>query len=324
MGGELRRLAAGCLLPGFPGAVPPDWIRRWLQDGLGGVVLYRRNVVDAGQVRRLTAALAAESDALLVAVDEEGGDVTRLEAAGVSASPGAAALGAADEPALTEAVARALGADLAALGVNLDLAPVADVNTNPANPIVGVRAFGADPGLVARHVAAFVRGLQAAGLGACAKHFPGHGDTAADSHLELPSVAAGPETLAARELVPFRAAIEAGVRAVMTAHVLVPALDQVPATVSRRVLHDLLRCELRFAGLIVTDALEMRAVSAALGVEETAVRALAAGADALCLGHDLGEEALARVADAVVSAVRGGRLAEERLAEAAARVRAAA
>jgi beta-N-acetylhexosaminidase len=321
MSGELERLASACLFPGFAGLTPPDWIRRRLVDGLGGVVLYARNVDSSEQLTALTAALRAERDDVLVAIDEEGGDVTRLEASNGSSYPGSAALGAVDDVELTERVAEAMGADLAAVGVNLDFAPVADVNTNPGNPIIGIRSFGTDPDLVARHVAAFVRGLQSTGVAACAKHFPGHGDTSTDSHLELPTVAVGRETLVVRELVPFRAAIDAGVQSIMTAHILLPALDEVPATTSRAVLTDLLRSELGFEGMVMTDALEMRAISATVGVEEGAVRALQAGADALCLGHDRGDEAVASITRAVVEAVRSGRLPEVRLGEAASRVR---
>ena len=201
-------------------------------------------------------------------------------------------------------MAAAIGADLAGVGVNLNFAPVADVNVNPMNPIVGVRSFGSDAALVARHVAAYVTGLQRSGVAACAKHFPGHGDTQEDSHLELPTVERDDETAAAM-LLPFRAAIEAGAQAVMTAHVRVAGLDDVPATLSKAAIDGLLRGELGFTGVVVTDALEMRAVSATVGVEEGAVRALEAGADALCLGHDLGAEP---VHAAVVEAVRSGRL----------------
>jgi beta-N-acetylhexosaminidase len=314
----IERLAWSCLLPGFAGLAPPDWVRRAADAGLGGVVLFARNVRDRGQVAELTGALRAERPDLLVAIDEEGGDVTRLEAAKGSSYPGHLALGAADDVGLTARVAGAIAAELAAAGITMNLAPVADVNTNPANPIVGVRAFGSDPERVARHVAAFVEGTQRAGVAACAKHFPGHGDTSEDSHLGLPTVEADRVALLAGPLVPFRAAIEAGTRAIMTAHIRLPALDDAPATLSRAVLHGLLRGELGFDGLIVTDALEMAAVSATVGVEEGAVRALAAGADALCLGHDL---APGRVHAAIVGAVRTGALAEERLAEAADRVR---
>ena len=182
--------------------------------------------------------------------------------------------------------------------MNLNLAPVADTNTNPRNPVIGVRSFGSDPELVARHVAAFVAGTQRQGVAACAKHFPGHGDTAVDSHRELPTVGGD----LASALLPFRAAVAAGVQAVMTGHLLVPGLDDAPATISPPILSGLLRAGLGFDGLIVTDALEMRG-SAGRGVPEAAVLALAAGADALCLGHDLHEEAVEAVHAAIVDAV---------------------
>jgi beta-N-acetylhexosaminidase len=313
---ELERLAAGCLLAGFEGRTVPDWLRARLEAGLGGVVLFARNVESRSQVAELTAALRAEREDLVVAIDEEGGDITRLEAERGSSYPGNWALGAVDDVGLTEEVAAAIGADLAAAGVNVDLAPVADVNVRPENPIVGVRSFGSDPDLVGRHVAAFVTGLQRAGVAACAKHFPGHGDTTTDSHLELPVVERDDAAMTAM-LAPFRAAIEAGTSAVMTAHIQVAGLDEAPGTLSPAVIGVLLRGELGFAGAVVTDALEMRAVSATVGAEEGAVRALAAGADALCLGHDLRPEA---VHAAVVEAVRAGRLDEARVGEAASRV----
>jgi beta-N-acetylhexosaminidase len=313
---ELERLAAGCLLAGFEGAAGPEWLRRWLDAGLGGVVLFAWNVESRAQVAELTAALRSERGELAVAIDEEGGDVTRLEAASGSSYPGNWALGVVDDAALTERVAQAIGADLAAVGVNVDLAPVADVNSNPLNPIVGVRSFGSDSPLVARHVGAFVTGLQRTGVAACVKHFPGHGDTQEDSHLELPTVERDEETMAAM-LLPFRSAIDSGARAVMTAHIRVEGLDDAPATLSSAVVGDLLRGELGFTGAVMTDALEMRAVSATVGAEEGAVRALEAGADALCLGHDLRPEP---VHAAIVEAVRTGRLPHGRVAEAAARV----
>ena len=206
---EIERLAAATLFPGFEEVDAPDWVRRRLDDGLGGVVLYARNAVDREQLSTLNEALRGVRDDVLVAIDEEGGDVTRLEAETGSSYPGNGALGHVDDVELTRDVALAMGADLASVGVNLDLAPVADVNTNPDNPIIGIRSFGADPDLVSRHVAAFVGGLQEAGVAACAKHFPGHGDTAEDSHLQLPTV----ETLEEAALEPFRAAIGAGTRA---------------------------------------------------------------------------------------------------------------
>ncbi|HEY6052770.1 MAG TPA: glycoside hydrolase family 3 N-terminal domain-containing protein, partial [Gaiellaceae bacterium] len=240
---SLQRLAAGCVLAGFDGHEPPDWLRRALADGLGGVCLFAGNVRDEAQVAALTAALRAERPEVLVAVDEEGGDVTRLEWERGSSYPGNLALGAVDDVGLTERVAAAIASDLARAGISVNLAPVADVNSNPRNPVIGVRSFGPDPELVARHVAAFVGGTQSVGVAACAKHFPGHGDTAQDSHLELP--------VARPRLEPFRAAIAAGVRCVMTGHLLVPELDDRPATLSRRIVGDLLRGELGFDGLVV-------------------------------------------------------------------------
>jgi beta-N-acetylhexosaminidase len=267
--------------------------------------------------------LRAERRELLIAVDEEGGDVTRLEAASGSSFPGNLALGAVDDVALTRRVGAAIGGELASVGLSLDLAPVADVLVDPAAAIVGVRSFGSGPGLVARHVAAFVEGLQSVGVAACAKHFPGHGETVSDSHLELPVVDAGPETLRARALPPFAAAVAAGVRSVMTAHVRFTAFDDEPATLSARWI-ELLRSELEFDGVVMTDALEMQGAGGPAGIEASAVGALVAGADALCLGADLTPEQVLGVQAAIVDAVRAGRLREERLHEAAARVAALA
>lgn len=299
-----------CLFPSFEGLEPPDWILRLAAEGLGGIVLFGSNVGDMEQLAALTARLRAEHHALLIALDEEGGDVTRLHAAEGSPYPGNAALGAVDDVGLTERIAAAIGAELAAVGINLDLAPVADVNVEQTNPVIGSRSFGADPELVARHVAAYVSGLQANGVAACAKHFPGHGATDRDSHVELPTVTSD----VADGLPPFRAAIEAGVQSIMTAHIRVPALGEEPATVNPRAL-SLLRGDLGYDGLVITDALEMRGLADSIGIEDGAARALEAGADALIVGRDLGEDAVAAVRRAIA------RVPEERLAEAAARVR---
>jgi beta-N-acetylhexosaminidase len=313
---DLERLAAACIFPSFPGLEAPDWILRRIEAGLGGICLFAYNVGDPEQLAALTTRLRAARGDLLIGIDEEGGDVTRLEADRGSSYPGSAALGFVDDEALTERVAAAIGADLAAVGVNLNFAPVADVNVNPGNPVIGIRSFGADAGLVARHVAAFVSGLQAQGVAACAKHFPGHGSTAQDSHLELPTV-----TGDVRDgLEPFRAAIGAGTQTIMTAHVRVPALADAPATLSPAVVTGLLREELGFDGLVIADALEMKAVSATVGVARSAMLALAAGVDAVLIGHDVGLEAVAAVQSALVDAVVDGELDEGRLREAAARV----
>jgi beta-N-acetylhexosaminidase len=316
MSGDLCRLAMTVLHPGFEGATAPDWLRRALGEGLGGAVLFARNAIDAQLVRQLR----AENPAAVVAIDEEGGTVTRLEVRSGSSFPGNRALGVADDVDLTERVGRQIGRMLAELDITLNYAPSADVNSDPANPVIGVRSFGPAPGLVARHTVAYINGVQGAGVAACAKHFPGHGDTVTDSHLTLPTVHASRDELAERDLPPFRAAIEAGVRAIMTGHLLVPALDPaMPATLSRAVLTELLRGELGFDGMLVTDAIEMRAVAAMFTPGEIAVRALAAGADAVCVGLAT-EEGIREMRDAIVAAVRAGVLPEERLAEAAGRV----
>ncbi|MBO4256399.1 glycoside hydrolase family 3 protein [Streptomyces griseorubiginosus] len=319
----LTRDALTVLQPGFTGTTAPDWLLRRLGEGLASVGLFGRNIASTEQLAALTAQLRAERDDVLVAVDEEGGDVTRLEVRTGSSFPGNNALGAVDDVELTRQVAAELGRRLAACGVNLNWAPSADVNSNPANPVIGVRSFGADTDLVARHTAAYVTGLQSAGVAACTKHFPGHGDTAVDSHHALPRIDVPAEVLSARELAPFRAALAAGTRAVMSAHILVPALDPVrPATLSRPVLTRLLRGELGYDGLIVTDGMEMQAIAATYGIERGSVLAIAAGADAICVGGGLADdETVRRLRDALVTAVRSGELPEARLADAAERVR---
>ncbi|MFF0537828.1 glycoside hydrolase family 3 protein [Streptomyces coelicoflavus] len=320
---ELRRLALSVLQPGFVGTEAPDWILRDIGDGLASVVLFSRNIVSTEQVARLTAQLRAENPDLIVAIDEEAGDVTRIESATGSSRPGNFALGTVDDAELTEAVAADLGRQLRTAGVSLDYAPSADVNSNPDNPIIGVRSFGSDPDVVARHTAAWVRGLQSSGVAACAKHFPGHGDVAVDSHHDLPSYPAGRDEIAAQALPPFRAAVAAGVRAVMSGHLLVPAYDPgLPATLSRAILHGLLREELGFDGLVVSDAIEMGAVTRRHGIDGATVKAVAAGVDAVCVGGESAEEAtVALLAKALTAALTGGELPEERLAEAAGRVR---
>lgn len=325
---ELRELALATLFPGFLGAHEvPSWLAGLAAEGLGGVVLFGRNVDpargDAG-VAALTAALHAANPDLLVGIDEEGGDVTRLDVSTGSTLPGNAALGALDDPEATERVAAEVGARLRACGVDLNFAPVADVDSNPLNPVIGVRSFGFDPDLVARHVAAFVTGQQAQGVAATAKHFPGHGGTSEDSHLTVPSIDDSLDVIQARDLPPFRAAVKADVKIVMTAHIRFPALDgDRPATLSRPIITGLLRDELGYDGLVMTDGMDMHAISHTVGHPEGAVLALAAGVDALCVGGDtVTPEPLEAIVTAIIEAVRSGRLPRERLAEAAGRVRA--
>jgi beta-N-acetylhexosaminidase len=317
----LGRLADAVLIPPFPGGFAPDWIRAALGDGLAGVTLFGPNVQDRDQLAVLTASLRAATADPVIAIDEEGGDVTRISHQTGSDYPGNAALGAVDDVTLTQAVYAAMGAELAAVGVNLDLAPAVDVNTAADNPVIGTRSFGSDPGLVARHAAAAVAGLQSAGVAACAKHFPGHGSTTADSHLVLATVDAPLSVLRARDLPPFAAAIAAGVRAIMPSHLRIPELTgDLPASLSSRAQTDLLRGELGFAGVIVSDGLEMRAVSDRYGIPEAAVQAVIAGTDLLCLGRDQDHVSFLAVRNALIEAVRSGRLPGSRLEEAAARV----
>lgn len=313
----LLQSAHAVLQPGFEGTQAPDWVLRRLDQGLTSVLLFARNIASAEQTATLTAQLRAVNPNALVAADEEGGDVTRLDAATGSAYPGNLALGAVDDMRLTEDVARSLGRRLAAVGIGLDYAPDVDVNNNPNNPVIGVRSFGADPDLVARHAAAWVRGLQSAGVAACAKHFPGHGDTDVDSHFALPTVRMSMRELSEIALPPFKSAMGAGARAVMLGHLLLPVLDpDAPVTVSPAAVR-LLREELGFGGLIVTDAMEMHAVKDRYGLERAVVLAIAAGADLACIGFSGEEEVFDALAAALVAAVQAGELAEERLVTAA-------
>ncbi|MEV0722808.1 glycoside hydrolase family 3 N-terminal domain-containing protein [Micromonospora purpureochromogenes] len=322
----LRRLALGTLLAAYPGPVPPQWAVDLVAEGLAGHTLFGTNVHDPAQVAASTLALRAGRPDVLIAIDEEGGDVTRLAHATGSPYPGNAALGAVDDTALTGRVYAAIGAELAALGITVNLAPTVDVNTADENPVIGTRSFGADPARVAAHSAAAVAGLQSAGVAACAKHFPGHGATMADSHHELPTVDVSPALLRERDLPPFAAVVEAGTRAVMTAHIRVPALTgDGPATFSRAVLVDLLRGEYGFTGTVITDALEMQgAALAAGGVGPAAVRALAAGADLLCIGAKVDAALVEHVAGEIVAAIDDGRLDRARVEEAAGRTAALA
>jgi beta-N-acetylhexosaminidase len=315
---DVERLALRCLLPGFEGTRAPDWVLRRAEQGLGGAVLFARNIATPDQLCELTTQLHRVRPELIVTIDEEGGEVTRLEARTGSSYPGNLALGVANDVDLTRDVASSIGARLAAAGIDLNLAPVADVNSNPRNPIIGVRSFGSDFDAVARHTAAWIEGMQSAGVAASAKHFPGHGDTSTDSHVAVPVVADDPHRGA---LKPFVAAIASGVRAIMSAHVVVTNIDSEPATASRRVMTGILRDELGFEGVAVTDGLEMRGFSADGDVGEGAVRALRAGCDALCVGGGLADEAtVEQIVRAVSAAVDDGRLAHSRLTQASSRI----
>ncbi|WP_091295658.1 glycoside hydrolase family 3 protein [Amycolatopsis xylanica] len=318
---ELDRLVNACLLGGYTGAEPPSWVHSALEHGLAGVTLFPSNL-DGGRqaVVRHTRALRRTAPDALIALDEEGGDVTRLDYESGSAYPGNLALGEIDDLALTAEVAAAIAAELKACGVNLNLAPSIDVNSDPDNPIIGVRSFGARPDLVAAHGAAFIESMQDGGVSVCAKHFPGHGATVTDPHHALPIVDVSAETFRARELAPFVSAIKAGVHAMMTAHVVYPALDpDNPATLSRRLLHDLVREELGYNGVLLSSAIAIEAGQGNPDIGAVAVRAFQAGSDLLLLGPD-GPDLTATIRASVTEAVRAGTLSLETLETAAARV----
>jgi beta-N-acetylhexosaminidase len=316
---------------GFPDQTPtPELLDLIQHERVGGVILFSRNIHDREQTASLTHTLQAAARAaghpapLLVMIDQENGLVRRL-GPDSTPFPGAMALGSIDDAEarerIVEEVARATAQEVLAHGVNMNLAPVMDVNNAPENPVIGVRSFGSDPDVVGRLGVASMRGLQGAGVIATLKHFPGHGDTTVDSHLALPVVTAPPERLEAVELAPFRQGIAAGAECVMTAHVAFPALTgnaTIPATLATEALTDLLRERLGFAGVIMSDCLEMDAIAETVGVESGTVQTLRAGADLVLISHTL-ERQRAAIA-AVRAAVADGALSEEQIRLAADRI----
>ena len=301
-------------------AVSEGMRRRAAEYPVGGVLLYGHNITDPAQLKRFVRDLKALPGAPLLCIDEEGGRVSRLAnnpAFDVPRYESAAAMAAAGPEATYEA-ARAIGGYLKRYGFDIDFAPVADVNTNPENIIIGTRAFSDNPRHAAPLVAACVRGLQDAGVTACLKHFPGHGDTLADTHLGFAFTRKTWQQMTACEMVSFREGIRAGARLIMAAHIAAPAVTgtDVPSTLSPVILTEKLRGELGFDGVIITDALEMGAITRQYGSGEAAVRALQAGADLLLCPLDL-----CAAFDAVVNAIRAGVLSEARLEESLSRIR---
>ena len=317
---DLDEAVHRCLVAGFEGTTTfPDTLKRLIDRGLGGVILFTRNVRDAEQVRELTDALRAIRPDLLVAIDNEGGGIVHLVCAGAPDVPGSYALCVVDDPNLTARCADALAGHLATLGITASYAPVADLQHHPRNPIVRTRSFGADPGLATRHLRAWITATEARGIASCAKHFPGHGGTETDSHHDV-AVDPRPRDELSVDLEPFRAAVAAGVPMLMSAHVVFPALDENrPATLSRRILGDILRLDLGFEGVLVSDALEMKAIAGRYGEAAGARIALAAGADQVIVAVPDLEVTLA-CRDEVLEALHSGRLSEERVWEAAGRV----
>ncbi len=299
---SLARAAGQVLVAGFGAGAPPAGLVDATRRGeLGGIVLFKRNVGEMADVARLIAALASAAPAdapLLVAIDQEGGRVARLGAPVVKLPP-MRTLAMLHDPALTRRAGAVLGAQLRALGITMDFAPVLDVDTNPANPVIGDRSFSRDPAEVIVQALAFAEGLESAGVLSCGKHFPGHGDTEVDSHLALPRVSHSRARLDAIELAPFRAA-RGKLSSLMTAHVVFDALDpEVPATLSHHIVTDVLRGELGYQGVVFSDDLEMKALADRMSAGEAAVRAIAAGCDAVlvCSEPELVDEARAELAE---------------------------
>jgi beta-N-acetylhexosaminidase len=300
-----RSAAPPFLMAGFEGKALPAGLAAWLRDGTaGGVILFARNLEGPRQVKELCREIRAAAGngrpAPLIAIDQEGGRVTRLKDPGFTQLPPARSysLFGSQAEAAAEAAGAVLAAELRAVGIDINFGPVLDVDSNPRNPVIGDRALGSDPATVARLGIAFFRGTLSRGVLPVGKHFPGHGDTDADSHRELPVVRRTRRSLLAREASPFRAAIRAGIPALMTAHVLYPALDRdYPATLSRKILTGLLRERLGFRGAVFSDALEMKAISLVYGVGAAAVLAFRAGCDAVIVSR--GEEEQAEAAEAL-------------------------
>lgn len=320
---SIRRQIGQLLIAGFNGTQPSVELRSLAREfGLGGAILFARNVEEPAQVAELSYELARLTPEIpgWVSVDQEGGRVARLKAP-FTEWPPMATLGRSGDPTLAERFATALAAELKAVGITLDYAPVLDIHTNPKNPVIGDRALASEAQAVAELGATLVRVLQAEGIAACGKHFPGHGDTNTDSHLELPLVEHPPELLREREFLPFRAAIAEGVATIMTAHVFIPALDETaPATLSKKVVTGLLREELGFQGVIISDDLEMKALANDHAVPDSTVQAIEAGCDAvlICSGdHDVQAAAL----EAVIRRVESDRTFEKRVDDALTRNR---
>lgn len=315
MANELETQAARLFTVGFHGKSPSDDLSRLIARGVGGVIFFSRNVSEPRELADVTSHIKrAAGRSLLLAVDQEGGQVARLRK-GFTEIPTMRAVGATGDARLARAVGALIGHEMRAVGFDMNYAPVLDVDTNPNNPVIGARSFGRTPELVSEMGVAFAAGLESTGVAACGKHFPGHGDTSQDSHAELPRLPHSFERLERIELKPFAAAVSAGIPALMTAHVIFEPLDaRYPATMSRAVLHGLLRERLGYDGLVVSDDLEMRAIAGHYEIEETVERGLNAGVDHFLCCHTPG---LAhRAIEHVVHAVESGKVSRETLAAA--------
>jgi beta-N-acetylhexosaminidase len=320
---DVRRQAGQLAMAGFAGhSIPADLRLLAKEFDLGGIVIFARNVESPEQVAELAreAQTLAREAPLWVSVDQEGGRVARLRSP-FTVWPPMLTLGRSGDEQLAARFARALAAELRAVGITLDYTPVLDINTNPTNPVIGDRALGDKPEDVARLGRVVIEALQGEGIAACGKHFPGHGDTTTDSHFELPLIEHPPDRLEAVEFVPFRAAIEARVACIMTAHILVPALDeQRPATLSPAIVDGLLKKKLGFDGVVLTDDLEMKAISSRYSLPDATLAALSAGCDGVLMCAGAQEPQFAAL-EGVIHAVENGTLPLRRVEDALTRQR---
>lgn len=318
---ELETQAARLFSVGFHGQAPSDDLKRLLARGVAGVIFFSRNVGLPAEVLETTNAIKREAGRpVLVALDQEGGKVARLRQ-GFSELPSMRALGETGSADLARQIGALIARELRAVGFDMNYAPVLDVDTNPDNPVIGSRSFGRTPELVSELGVALAAGLESEGIAACGKHFPGHGDTSQDSHLELPRLRHSLERLLEVELQPFARAVAAGIPSLMTAHVIFEPLDPLyPATMSRAVLHGLLRERLGYDGLVVSDDLEMRAIADHYTVAQTVERGLDAGVDQFLCCHSA--ELAQRAIEAVVHAVERGAVSREALLAANRRIQA--
>lgn len=312
MTGDALRAASGFVCIGFDGHALPAESIALLRGGVRSVIHFTRNYAGAEQMSRLNAEIrAAAGGPVLVTVDQEGGRVQRFRGEAFPDMPSGRDLGMAG-PEAARAAGETVARKLRAVGFTMNLAPVLDVDTNPANPVIGARAFSSDPARVATCAVAYAAGLRDGGIHACGKHFPGHGDTSVDSHLDLPRLPHAMERLEAVELVPFRSAIHAGIEAIMTSHVLFEALDPgVPATLSRTVITGLLRERLGFDGLVITDDFEMQAIADRFEMGEAAVQAIEAGCDLILACHRIDRQR--RIIEAIAQAITSGRIPESQI-----------
>lgn len=316
---SIERQAASVMMIGIPGPSLDNTTREMIERGVRGFLLFGRNIQNAGQVRRLCGEIrAAAGEDALIAIDHEGGRVNRLRDV-VTNWPSPMGWAATGDEGLIRRASTVMAGELASLGINLNFAPVADLLGDYRNPVLGTRCFSDDPDDVARFVAAFVQGHRAAGVASTVKHFPGHGDTPTDSHVDLPTIARSPERLLGEDIIPFRAAMRVGVEAFMISHVWYSALDRdpTPATLSMAVVQ-LARHDLSYEGLIITDSLEMGAICTRMTTEDAVVRALTAGADMVMVSH--GSDRQRGSLSAIMEAVRDGALPSERLDEARGRI----